>query len=159
MADNTADNPYAGGTPDPWAKPAEGMPPQPGAVPPPPAAAPNPFGPPPHAPQGFGPVVPPQVTPQWAGMPPQPSNGMGVTALVLGICSLVFICFWVLGVVLGVLAIIFGAVGLQKVKRGEATNKGMAMAGLVCGICGIALPVTLIVVVGASVGLMGAGGL
>ncbi|WP_151775511.1 DUF4190 domain-containing protein [Streptomyces abyssomicinicus] len=156
MADNTADNPYAGGTPDPWAKPAESAPQQPGAVPPPPASAPSPFGPPPQAPQGFGPVVPPQVTPQWAGMPPQPSNGMGVTSMVLGIVGVVFLCFWPLAILLGVLAIIFGAVGIQKAKRGEATNRGMAMAGLICGICAIVLPIVLVVIIGASLGPMAA---
>ncbi|GAA3066503.1 DUF4190 domain-containing protein [Streptomyces glomeratus] len=71
------------------------------------------------------------------GMPAQPSNGMGTTGLVLGIiglvCSLTFF-LWFFGVILGVLAIIFGAIGRGKANRGEATNKGAATAGLVCGI-------------------------
>ncbi|MFE1859132.1 DUF4190 domain-containing protein [Streptomyces anandii] len=84
------------------------------------------------------PAAPP-VYPQAPGygMAAQPSNGMGTTGLVLGIigvvCSLTFI-FWFFGVILGILGIIFGAIGRGKANRGEATNKGAATAGLVCGI-------------------------
>ncbi|MEU7059695.1 DUF4190 domain-containing protein [Streptomyces sp. NPDC046197] len=85
------------------------------------------------------PVAPPVAYPQGPGygMPMQPSNGMGTTGLVLGIiglvCSLTFI-LWFFGVLLGILGIIFGAIGRGKANRGEATNKGAATAGLVCGI-------------------------
>ncbi|WP_399889670.1 DUF4190 domain-containing protein [Streptomyces sp. BBFR51] len=85
------------------------------------------------------PVAPPAGYPQVPGygMPMQPSNGMGTTGLVLGIigvvCSLTFF-LWIFGVVLGVLGIIFGAIGRGKAHRGEATNKGAATAGLVLGI-------------------------
>ncbi|MET9774931.1 DUF4190 domain-containing protein [Streptomyces sp. NPDC006367] len=79
------------------------------------------------------------------GMPMQPSNGMGTTGLVLGIigvvCSLTFF-LWFFGVVLGILAIIFGAIGRGKANRGEATNKGAGTAGLVLGIVAtVVLPV------------------
>ncbi|GHH16355.1 DUF4190 domain-containing protein [Streptomyces lanatus] len=79
------------------------------------------------------------------GMPMQPSNGMGTTGLVLGIiglvCSLTFF-LWFFGVILGILGIIFGAIGRGKANRGEATNKGAATAGLVCGIVAtVILPV------------------
>ncbi|CAM5674134.1 hypothetical protein SALBM311S_00488 [Streptomyces alboniger] len=67
------------------------------------------------------------------GMPPQPSNGMGTTGLVLGIigvvCSVTFF-LWFFGVILGILGIIFGAIGRGKANRGEATNRGAATAGL-----------------------------
>lgn len=92
----------------------------------------------PNAAQSY-PVAPPVGYPQAAGygMPPQPSNGMGTTGLVLGIigvvCSLTFF-LWFFGVILGILGIIFGAIGRGKANRGEATNKGAATAGLVCGI-------------------------
>ncbi|MFB7934666.1 MULTISPECIES: DUF4190 domain-containing protein [Streptomyces] len=85
------------------------------------------------------PAAPPVGYPQASGygMPPQPSNGMGTTGLVLGIigvvCSLTFF-LWFFGVILGILGIIFGAIGRGKATRGEATNKGAATAGLVCGI-------------------------
>ncbi|MFF0788624.1 DUF4190 domain-containing protein [Streptomyces spiralis] len=122
--------------------------------------APGGFGPPSQPPQqpapgygypqsgpGYGypqsgpgyPAAPPVGYPQAPGyaMPMQPSNGMGTTGMVLGIigvvCSLTFF-LWFLGVILGILGIIFGAIGRGKANRGEATNKGAATAGLVCGI-------------------------
>ncbi|MEU3890080.1 DUF4190 domain-containing protein [Streptomyces sp. NPDC029041] len=85
------------------------------------------------------PAAPPVGYPQAPGygVPAQPSNGMGTTGLVLGIigvvCSVTFI-MWFFGVILGILAIIFGAIGRGRATRGEATNKGAATAGLVCGI-------------------------
>ncbi|MFD5657884.1 DUF4190 domain-containing protein [Streptomyces hirsutus] len=75
----------------------------------------------------------------WTGMPPQPANGMGVTGLVLGIISAVIFCLWPLAVGLGVLAVIFSALGRGKAARGEATNPGHALAGLICGWAGILL--------------------
>ncbi|MEU9643867.1 DUF4190 domain-containing protein [Streptomyces sp. NPDC048188] len=92
----------------------------------------------PNAGAGY-PAAPPVGYPQAPGyaMPPQPSNGMGTTGLVLGIigvvCSLTFF-LWFFGVILGILAIIFGAIGRGRATRGEATNKGSATAGLVLGI-------------------------
>ncbi|WP_409059950.1 DUF4190 domain-containing protein [Streptomyces sp. SYP-A7185] len=82
----------------------------------------------------------------WPAMPMAPSNGMGVTALVLGIISAVVFCLWPLAIVLGVLAIIFGAIGRGKARRGEATNPGQALAGIICGVAGVVLGVALLVV-------------
>ncbi|MFF8379168.1 DUF4190 domain-containing protein [Streptomyces sp. NPDC015661] len=65
-----------------------------------------------------------------------PSNGMGTTAMVLGIIAVAGFCMYGLGVILGVLALIFGIIGLKKVGRGEATNRGMAIAGIVLGSIG-----------------------
>lgn len=81
------------------------------------------------APRNPGSPMPPH-----AYYPPQPApqNGMGVAALVLGILSL--LCF---GFVLGVLAIIFGGIGISRVNAGRATNKGQATWGLVLGIIGL----------------------
>ncbi|WP_338057722.1 DUF4190 domain-containing protein [Streptomyces sudanensis] len=44
-----------------------------------------------------------------------------------------------LGIVLGVLALIFGIIGRKRVQRGEANNGGMATAGIVTGTIGIVL--------------------
>ncbi|MFG2134311.1 DUF4190 domain-containing protein [Streptomyces sp. NPDC048751] len=125
-------NPGAGGFGPPSQPPAGGYAyPQPGQQPTPGYGYPNP-GP-------SYPAAPPVGYPQAPGygMQPQPSNGMGTTGLVLGIigvvCSVTFF-LWFFGVVLGILAIIFGAIGRGKANRGEATNKGAATAGLVCGI-------------------------
>ena len=78
----------------------------------------------------------------------RPSNGMGITALVVGIVGLpgMFACGS--GIILSVLAVIFGALGLKKANAGQATNKGMAMAGLILGVLGIIWFVLVIFVFG-----------
>ncbi|MGW1917232.1 DUF4190 domain-containing protein [Streptomyces sp. NPDC002076] len=123
-------NPEAGGfgQPAPQQPPGYGHPQQPGPG----------YGYPQSGPPSY-PPAPPAAYPQAPGygMPMQPSNGMGTTGLVLGIigvvCSLT-IAMEILGMILGILAIIFGAIGRGKANRGEATNRGAATAGLVCGI-------------------------
>ena len=70
-------------------------------------------------------------------------NGLGIAALVLGILGLLTSIF-VVGGVLGLVAIVLGVMGLGRVKRGEATNRGMAIAGIVLG----ALAVLLAALVG-----------
>jgi membrane-bound ClpP family serine protease len=63
-------------------------------------------------------------------------NGMGTTALVLGVVALtlvVLLLFSPLGAFLGLLAVLFGILGLIRANRGEADNRGQAVAGLVTG--------------------------
>jgi Domain of unknown function (DUF4190) len=81
----------------------------------------------PFRPSGF------QVYPASAPAPAKQGNsGMAVASLV---CSLVGLipCFWVLQI-MGVLGIIFGAVGLSQTKSGERGGRNLAMAGLIIGI-------------------------
>lgn len=72
----------------------------------------------------------------------QPDNGLGVAALVLGIVGSVLSITLFFGVICGVLAIIFGAIGRGKVSSGHATNGGQALAGLILG--GVALVLTAV---------------
>ncbi|MEU6486444.1 DUF4190 domain-containing protein [Streptomyces sp. NPDC046887] len=96
---------------------------------------------------GYGyPVPPPPAASGYPGYPgygtwgaPAPSNGMGVAALVLGIIGVVLFCAWGLGVILGILALIFGLIGRRKARRGEADNGGMALAGVILGSVAIAI--------------------
>ncbi|MEU3281860.1 DUF4190 domain-containing protein [Streptomyces antibioticus] len=152
-------------TPDtparPWASPVAPVAPQvpggglgsfPSADPfaPPPQAGPVP--PPPLSPDGPGQVQVPYGYPGGYGYPhhqhggypgwPGPggeSNGMGITGLVLGIISAVVFCLWPAAIVLGIMGVVFGAVGRGKARRGEATNGGQALAGIICGTVGIVL--------------------
>ena len=73
----------------------------------------------------------------------RPRNGMGTAALVLGIVGLV-LSFFLIGGLLGLVAVILGIVGLRRVRRGEANNRGVAIAGIVTG----ALAILVAVVVG-----------
>ncbi|MEU9444032.1 DUF4190 domain-containing protein [Streptomyces sp. NPDC048304] len=124
-------------------------------------AGPEPVPPPPIAPDGPGQVPygypgpaaygypgrpqPPYAGPYgWPGMQPVPSNGLGTASLVLGILGAVCFLLWPIALVLGILGIIFGAVGRAKANRGEATNPGVALAGLICGAAGIVLALVFI---------------
>jgi hypothetical protein len=119
--------------------------------PPDPSAAPPPPPPPPGAPpppsyesyQGNYPA-PPQQSPYGGYAPPPsaPQNGMGIASLVTAIIALLSV---VGGVVLGVVAVILGFIGWGRAKRGQATNGGVAVAGIVLGILSI---IEAIVVIG-----------
>ncbi|MDP9452736.1 MAG: DUF4190 domain-containing protein [Actinomycetota bacterium] len=67
----------------------------------------------------------------------QARNGVGIAALVVGIVALVLSWIPFLGLLLAIVAVVLGIVGIRKASRGMATNKGMAIAGLVTG--GVAL--------------------
>jgi hypothetical protein len=97
--------------------------------------------------------VPPDPT-----IPPQPgqpaqvvyhvtqpvmSNGLATAALVCGIVGLVL--FWTvwIGLILGILAIVFGAVGRSRAAQG-APNKSQATAGLWLGIAAVVVSILFI---------------
>jgi hypothetical protein len=118
----------------------ESYPPPPQPPGPPPQGGPPAYGAPP---QGYYPQ------PQYGVMAP-PSNGMGTAAGVVGIIAIILIFIpYVdfLGVLLGLLAIIFGAVGIGRANRMGGHGKGMAVTGLVLGIISVALFVLLLIVV------------
>lgn len=76
-----------------------------------------------------------------------PANGMGVAALVLGIISVVGFCLYGLSILLGVLALIFGIIGRRRVRRGEANNAGMALAGIILGSIGAVISAVFLALV------------
>jgi hypothetical protein len=95
----------------------------------------------PPAPGGYGGPPPFGTSPHG-----NPKNGFGVAALVLGILSVVTGLFF-LGGPLGLVAIILGVIGRGRAKRREATNGGMALAGIITGAIGVLL--TGLVIAGA----------
>lgn len=103
----------------------------------------NPGGPPPSPrenPYGTPGFVPPQQYQQpYYGYPPPtaPRNGLGIASLVLAIVALVSVWSVFGGAVLGIAAVVTGFVGWRRVKRGEANNGGVAIAGIVLGFLGI----------------------
>ncbi|WUR79835.1 DUF4190 domain-containing protein [Streptomyces phaeochromogenes] len=141
------------GAPHPYAPPAgPHLHPTPGSsVPPPPIAPEGPGqmpygygGYPGYPAYGSGPGGGPGYG--WPGMPMAPSNGLGTAGLVLGIIAAVGFCLWPVALACGILAVIFGAIGRGKARRGEATNPGQALAGIICGAVGIALAIAFVVV-------------
>lgn len=78
------------------------------------------------------------------GQPPRsPKNGFGIAALVLGILGLLTSLFFG-GIVFGIPAIVLGALGRGRAKRREATNGGMALAGLVLGVVSLLISAAVI---------------
>jgi Domain of unknown function (DUF4190) len=114
---------------------SEAPPPPPPAPPPPPQYGAYPYPPPaPHPYGGYG----------YAGYGPPPTgpkNGLGIASLVIAIIALLSVFG---GIVLGVVAVILGFLGWQRAKRGEATNGGMAVAGIVLGVLSIIEALVLI---------------
>jgi Na+/H+ antiporter NhaD/arsenite permease-like protein len=78
-------------------------------------------------------------------------NGMGTTALVLGVVALVLVVlllFAPLGAFLGLLAVLFAIIGLIRVNRGEADNRGQVVTGLITGAIALLLGVVLTISIG-----------
>uniref|UniRef100_A0AAU2V126 DUF4190 domain-containing protein n=1 Tax=Streptomyces sp. NBC_00003 TaxID=2903608 RepID=A0AAU2V126_9ACTN len=123
-----------------------------GPTPPPGQAAPGSYGYPSYPQQpaqgypGYPGQQPAYGYPGWTGMP-APQNGFGIAAMVLGIAACVLmICTWgIAGIVLGALALIFGLLGKGRATRGEANNRGQAIAGIIMGIAGIVLGIVILV--------------
>ncbi|OBI84253.1 DUF4190 domain-containing protein [Mycobacterium sp. E740] len=102
------------------------------ATPPQPQYGAYPGSYPPPPPQGYAGYPPP---------PTAPKNGLGIAALVIAIVALLSVFG---GVVLGVVAVILGFLGWNRAKRGEATNGGIAVAGIVLGFLSIIEAIVLI---------------
>jgi hypothetical protein len=77
----------------------------------------------------------------------RPRNGFGIAALVLGLLALVLSWTIIGGIVFGITALIFGLLGWARVKRGEATNGGLSVAGVILGLIGLLIAIGLIVFV------------
>jgi len=119
-------------------------------------APPPPGQPTPPPPAGFASVPPPPGPGSWSSPPTAPyapppaggaaTNGMAVAALVLGI--LTFVC---LGPIAGVLAIVFGILGIKKANE-VGTGRGMSIAGIILGAVGsvIAIIVFIAIVAGTN---------
>jgi hypothetical protein len=123
----------------------------PQAPPPPPpqySGAPGgypPQYPPPYPPgSGYYPPPPPQPYGAYAQPPAAPKNGLGIAALITAIVSLPAALSIFGGFLLGIVAIVLGFVGYRRAKKGEATNGGIAIAGIVLGFLGIILSAAVI---------------
>ena len=74
----------------------------------------------------------------------EPKNsGLAIASMVCGIVS-----FFLFGIVLGVLAIIFGAIAINRINERPHELKGLcqAKAGMICGIIAVVFWVILLVI-------------
>ncbi|MFF4157204.1 hypothetical protein [Streptomyces sp. NPDC001678] len=139
--------------PGPYGYAQAGLPPQPGA----PYGVPGAAGPYAQGPYAQGPYGQtaygtghygwgaPGYGQGWPHAARVPNNGLGVASLVLGVIGVLMCWTIVFGVVIGVMAIVFGAIGRTKANTGEATNGGQALVGLILG--GVALLLTAVMLV------------
>lgn len=88
---------------------------------------------------------------QNANVPQEGSKGLSVASMVLGIIGLVLFCVPILNLVLGLLGLILGGASLVK----KAAGKGMAIAGLVCGILATLWGVYYLICYGLVLGTLG----
>ncbi len=100
---------------------------------------------PPYPPEA-GPAPAPYAYPaqySWMFAPPAPQ--LGTWALVSMICGVVSIV--TLQTIVAILAIVFGFIGLNEVKKsaGRVEGRGFALAGIITGFVAIGLAVALIV--------------
>jgi Domain of unknown function (DUF4190) len=84
--------------------------------------------------------MPPQAQP----VRPVSGGGMATAALVFGILAVITSFTLIGGVLLGLLAVIFGVIGLRRANRGLAFGRGRAIAGILLGLLGIVVSAALI---------------
>ncbi|OMF41129.1 hypothetical protein BK136_21315 [Paenibacillus amylolyticus] len=82
-------------------------------------------------------------------LPPPPyvvpkTNSKSIVSLVLGILS---VTIPYVGILIGIAAIIFASLAFKEIRVRMEQGKGLAIAGLVCGIIGTAIYVLLILLV------------
>jgi hypothetical protein len=136
------ENPYAAPPTAPaYPNPYQATPPSGGYPPAPPQ--PQAGYPPPHPYSGYPPPQPYSGYPQPGS---GPKNGLGTASLVLAVLALLSCwipVFGIVGIILGLIALVLGLIGRGRAKRGSATNGGVALAGVLLG--------GLAVLVGAAV--------
>ncbi len=81
----------------------------------------------------------------------QLKNGMATAGFVLALITIFLGWIPVLGWIIWLLGLIFSSVGLAKAKKVEGKGKGLAIAGLIISLIGIAFLILL------AVGLLGLG--
>ena len=102
--------------------------------------APNPYHP--QRPRSQPPPLPPRPRPP-RRLPP--GNGLGTAGLVLGIIALVFAVIPIVGVIawfIWPVGLVLALIGFARVRSGEATNRGPALAGAITS--GVAAAVCLL---------------
>ena len=82
--------------------------------------------------------------------PEKDKKGFSIAALVLGIIAIVLCCIWYISIPCGILAIIFGVIGIK------SSKKGMSIAGLITGAIGLVISILIfiaLVFLGMAIGL------
>jgi hypothetical protein len=96
------------------------------------------------------PATPADSTQPHTGEGVRRGNGLAIAALVLGILAVVL--FWTVvgGVLLGILALVFGIIGARRARGGRAPRRTMSIFGAVLGVLGV-IGSVVIIAIGASI--------
>ncbi|MEU5142129.1 DUF4190 domain-containing protein [Streptomyces sp. NPDC021139] len=96
------------------------------------------------------PATPADSTQPHTGEGARRGNGLAIAALVLGILAVVL--FWTVigGVLLGILALVFGIIGARRARGGRAPRRTMSIFGAVLGVLGV-IGSVVIIAIGASI--------
>ena len=78
------------------------------------------------------------------------TNGKAIAALVLGIVSLIIPY---IGLIIGIIAIVYAKKAFVEIELNKDGGKGLAIAGLVCGIVAVSLYAILILLILVAGGL------
>jgi hypothetical protein len=79
------------------------------------------------------------------GQPQGNQNTQGLVGMIVGIVSIPLGCCAYVGIIVGIIGGVFSWLGLQKAKQGLASNRGQAMAGLICSSVGVALGIVFLI--------------
>jgi hypothetical protein len=99
-----------------------------GFVPDNPYAAQQPYGYDPNVPYGYG---SPYAQPSFPHTPP--NDGMAIASLVVSCVSVLGLCTWGIGAILGLVGAILGHVAQKRIRNTGASGGGMALAGIIVG--------------------------
>lgn len=89
---------------------------------------------------------------QGAATQPQ-NNGMGVAGFACGLVGLVFSFIPFIGLIswpLVIIGVVLSGIGVNYANQGRANNKGLAVAGLVVSLVGLAICILWAVAVGSA---------
>jgi hypothetical protein len=106
-----------------------------------------------------------QPAPAYQPAPATSSNNtLAIVSLIVGIVALLSSCclsfmgfFGICSAVLGIVAVVLGAIGINQISKsgGMQTGKGMAIAGIVMGAVSILLPICVNIILVGLLPLMG----
>jgi len=151
----TSGQPYAEPYQNPAAFPGQPVSGQPyGDYYTPPPVTGQPYGQPEYGAGGYPPPVAQPYPATGYGVPGAPvqqnQNTFGLLSMIFGIISIPLACCYGFGALFGIAGVVLGVTGMRKASAGQASNRGMAIAGLVCGAVGIILGLVWLIVIIAS---------